>query len=94
MNTLKEKAGKNRTIILFAGDRDHLCIVRKALIHEYRVDIWALKCAINQAVRREAEKSPSKIKINEVDEIFKDVTFTQAVWGKRKIPRERSLVAR
>lgn len=94
MIILKDQAGENRTIILFAGDRDYLCIVQKALNHGYRVEIWSLKNAINKAVRQEAEKNPSRIQINELDAIFDCVTFPHAVWAKKKIPKERSLVAR
>lgn len=90
----KGNTGENRTLILFSGDRDLLRVVDKAMIHGYRVEIWSLRSAINQAVIRTAKEHPTQIQINELDDIFNEVTFTQTVWVKRKIPRERSLVAR
>lgn len=89
----KEKAGENRTVILFSGDRDLNQVVNKAMKHEYRVEIWSFKNSINSAVINAQRERPTKIQINYIEDIFEQVTFTNVTWGHQPIPRERSMVA-
>lgn len=92
--TEKDNAGNKRTVILFSGDRDLLRVVTKAVKHDYRVEIWSFKSAINNQVKRMAQDDPDKVVVNAIDDIFNEITYTKVVWGKTKIPPERSLVAR
>lgn len=83
-----------KTVILFSGDRDLLCVAEKAFYHGYRVEIWSFKSAINKTVLREAEKNKQgEIQVNFIDEIFDRITFNCMYWGNARIPRERSLIA-
>lgn len=89
----QERAGANRTLVLFSGDRDLFRVVDKAIKFGYRVEIWSFKSSINKTVIRTAQEMPDKLKIFSIDDIFDEITYTKVVWGDKKIPRERSLVA-
>ncbi|ODN00018.1 hypothetical protein Ocin01_06660, partial [Orchesella cincta] len=91
--TKKEEAGESRTLILFSGDRDLLRVVDKALHYGYRVEIWSFKSSINNTVRRRAQDESERVIINYIDDIFDDITYTKVVWGKKRIPPERSIIA-
>ncbi|CAL8110066.1 unnamed protein product [Orchesella dallaii] len=91
--TKKDEAGDTRTVILFSGDRDLLRVVDKAVKFGYRVEIWSFKSSINNTVRRRAQEESDKVIVNYIDDIFDDITYTKVVWGKKRIPPERSIVA-
>lgn len=88
----KERAGENRTVILFSGDRDLIPVVEKATKHGYSVEIWSFEGSMNNDVIRKAKSNPEKISIFYMETIFKEVSFTERDWEER-IPPERSLVA-
>ncbi len=89
----KDKAGENRTVVIFSGDRDLFRLVDKAIKFGYRVEIWAFKSSMNSTVIRSAKENPDQIQIHNIDDIFEEITFTKVVWGDQKIPRERSILA-
>jgi len=87
-----EKAGDDRTVILFTGDKDMLTVVRMALEYGWKVEIWSYNAALSNALRKEAKKNFAFIKIFHIDDFFESCTFLVRKWKKPYIPKERSMV--
>lgn len=89
----RDSAGDDRTVILFSGDRDLLCVVDIAITYGYRVEICAFSRSINKTVEQKANELGGKLTIKYIDEFFDEITFHTIVWSHRIFPLDKSIVA-
>lgn len=71
--------------------------MRKALKHDWRVEIWSFNQALSNDLMKEAQNNPKKITVQHIDQYFRKISFYTCRWpypGKIAIPADRTMVLR
>lgn len=91
---LKNKAGPNRAMILFSGDKDMLPALKKALKHGWFVEIWSFEAALSNGIQKFEKSYKDSVKIHLIEDCFKNVTYTGTRWDPKRvrIPADRTMV--
>ncbi|RUP43654.1 hypothetical protein BC936DRAFT_136899 [Jimgerdemannia flammicorona] len=94
LGELKEKAGPNRVMILFSGDKDMLPILHKAQKHGWRVEIWSFRSALANEMKN--AYPDDMVSIHYIDDCFEYVRFTESRWDVKRsgVPADRTMILR
>jgi uncharacterized LabA/DUF88 family protein len=88
----KDQATGNSSVILFTGDKDMLPVVRVALRHGWKVEIWSYKNALSVELDNEKDKS-EKVEVHLIDDYFNQISFWVYL-NLSILPRNRTIVCR